>query len=132
MKYASLNQKGFTAVELLITLFVAAAFLATGFQLYTVIIKSGGDSRQMSVASNAAYTNLRELATANPVCSTTPATTTGPLTGTAGLTNPIITKTTSAPHGCPWTNDVMKVEVVIAYGPSSNRQEVRHALYVQR
>lgn len=122
---------GFTAVELLITLFVAAAFLATGFQLYTSIIRSGGDSRQAALASNIAYTNLRALAATTPPCAGNTVTS-YPLTGTTGLTNPIIIKSVSAPHGCPWENNVMLAQVTLQYGPSSNRQEISHALYVQR
>lgn len=125
------RQEGFTAVELLITLFVAAAFLATGFQLYTAIIQRGGDARQMAIASNYAYSSLRSLAATTPACSTTPTVTTTTPT-IAGLTSPTVTQTTSAPHGCPWTNDVMQVQVDVTYGPTNNREEVSHALYVQR
>jgi len=37
------KQAGFSAVELLITLFVAAAFLVAGYSLYNVVIKDGGE-----------------------------------------------------------------------------------------
>jgi len=127
---ATPRQEGFTAVELLITLFVAAAFLGTGFQLYSAIIQRGSDARQMAVASNYAYSSLRSLASTTPTCSTTPAVTTTTPTIT-GLASPTVTQTISAPHGCPWTNDVMQVEVDVTYGPTNNRQEVSHALYVQ-
>lgn len=125
------RQQGFTAVELLITLFVAAAFLGTGFELYTAIIKRGGETRQMATANNYAYSSLRSLAATTPACSTTPTVTTTTPTIT-GLTSPTVTETVSAPHGCPWTNDVMQVQVDVTYGPTNNRQEVSHALYVQR
>ena len=40
----NINQ-GFTTIELLVTLFIAAAFLASGYQLYSVILQDGGDAR---------------------------------------------------------------------------------------
>jgi len=57
-----INQKqaGFTAVELLITLFVAAAFLIAGYQLFSVVIRDGGQTRAESRAANIAYDYLRK------------------------------------------------------------------------
>lgn len=130
MKSPHLKQ-GFTTVELLITLFVAAAFLATGFELYTAIIRNGASTKQMATASNLAYSALRQAAATNPPCSTTPSVTPSTPTGTS-LPNPSMTTTISAPHGCPWTNNVMEVTVSITYGSPSNPQEVSHALFVQR
>ncbi len=45
------RQSGFSAVELLITLFVAAAFLISGYQLYIFAVKDGGTSRTQAAAS---------------------------------------------------------------------------------
>lgn len=53
------EESGFTIVELIITLFVAVAFLVAGYQLYNVIIKDGGQTRAQSRASNVAYDYLR-------------------------------------------------------------------------
>ena len=36
---------GFTAVELLVTLFVAAAFLLAGYQLFNFVIRDGSKNR---------------------------------------------------------------------------------------
>lgn len=134
MKKIRRSQEGFTAVELLITLFVAAAFLVTGFQLYTFILRSGSASYQMALANNAAYVNLRQLASSSPDCASLPSSTSAALTGVTGLTSPTITQTVTAPYGCPWggSNSIMKVEINVTYGPSNNRQGVYHALYVQR
>jgi len=49
------KQSGFTAVELLITLFIAAAFLMSGYQLYGMIIRDGGEARARAKANNIAY-----------------------------------------------------------------------------
>lgn len=59
MKY-SIKQSGFSAVELLITLFIAAAFMISGFQLYAVVIKDGGEARMKANASNIAADYLQK------------------------------------------------------------------------
>jgi prepilin-type N-terminal cleavage/methylation domain-containing protein len=65
------SQAGFSAVELLITLFIAAAFVATGYQLYSVIIQDGEAAREQAKASNIAYDNLRRYSPqATSPCST--------------------------------------------------------------
>lgn len=51
-------QAGFSAVELLITLFIAALFIMMGYQLYGVSISTGGEVRSKAAASNEAYTYL--------------------------------------------------------------------------
>lgn len=54
---------GFTTIELLITLFVGFAFIATFFQLFTIIDQSVAESRRQATASNLAYSNLRKFST---------------------------------------------------------------------
>ena len=51
---------GFTTVELLVTLFIAAAFLMSGYQLYSMIIRDGGEARARAKASNVAYEYLQK------------------------------------------------------------------------
>lgn len=51
--------QGFTAVELLITLFVAALFITSGYQLYAVATADSADIRERSLASNIGYKYLR-------------------------------------------------------------------------
>lgn len=129
------SQQGFSAVELLITLFVAVAFIATGYQLYSTIVKDGGEARFRARASNLAYENLRRASDTTPTCSTTPAVTTPASPSSSGLDNPVITQTISAPQGCSgatWQDRVMKVQITVTYGPQSDRQEVTHALYVSK
>lgn len=50
----SSSQSGFTAVELLVTLFVAAAFLVASYQLYTLVIREGGSTRAEARAASIA------------------------------------------------------------------------------
>ncbi len=121
------SQAGFSAVELLITLFVAVAFIATGYQLYTIIIKNGGEARARARASNIAYDNLRRYApqATNP-CSTAAPSPTPSIPSGSGLSAASITVTLSCPYGT--SLGLTKVQVSIKYG--SPQQEVIHALYV--
>ena len=129
------SQTGFSVVELLITLFVAVAFVATGYQLYSVIVADGGEARFRARASNLAYEELRKATALTPTCSTTTASTILPATSGHGIDTPTITRTLSAPQGCngsTWSDRIMRVEITVAYGPSTERQEVKHALYVAK
>lgn len=51
--------RGFTVVELMITLFVAALFIISGSQLYQTVVFRSGEARKMSEASAIAYEVLR-------------------------------------------------------------------------
>ena len=65
---------GFTAVELVITLFIAAAFLTTGYQLFSLITRDSGESSGKSIVSNVAYDYLQDYKsyTTNPCTASTP------------------------------------------------------------
>lgn len=82
------TESGFTAVELLITLFVAAAFLIASYQLFNLIIKDGGATRSEARAANVAYDYLRQYSTS---ATTIPCTASSPLNASPltidGLTN---------------------------------------------
>lgn len=121
------QQSGFSAVELLITLFVGAAFIATGYQLYSVIIQSSGDARFRAKASNIAYENLRRYSpqATNPCSAVTP-TPTPTVDAASGLSNPVMTVTISCPYGT--SSGTSKVQVSLTYG--SPQQEVAHAIYI--
>lgn len=126
------GQKGFSAVELLITLFIAAAFIGTSYQLYSVVIKDGGVVRMRAKASNIAYDNLRRYApqVTNPCTvftpSPTPSIPAGSLPANASLS---VTPT------CPYAPSggsvaITRIEVKITYG--TPQQEVVHALFVTK
>ena len=92
------KQSGFSAVELLITLFIASVFLLTGFQLYAAILKNGGDARQQSSASNVAADYLQQYtATATSPCTPGTPLLNSPASG-QGLTNATVTVTISCPN----------------------------------
>lgn len=126
MILANRSQTGFSAVELLITLFIAVAFIGTGYQLYSIIINDGGAARMRARASNIAYDNLRRYTpqATNPCSVFTPTPT--PTIPANTLANATITVTVS----CPYTTavSVTKVQVSVRYG--SPQQEVVHALFV--
>lgn len=52
-------QDGFTAVELLITLFIASIFLLSGYQLFVQVNRDGAESDRISRVSNIVYRALR-------------------------------------------------------------------------
>lgn len=52
-------KKGFTAIELLVTLFIAAMALATGYQLYAAIIKESSETRTEVAVGNVAYESIK-------------------------------------------------------------------------
>ena len=118
-------QAGFSAVELLITLFIAAAFIGTGAQLYSVIIQNSDEARMRSIASNIAYNNLRRYAAdaTNPCTTSTP---TATIPANSGLTNASITVTITCPFGV--STPTSRVEAKVLY--NTPQQEAVHALYV--
>ena len=122
------QQSGFTAVELLITLFVAAAFLVTGYQLYSIIIKDSGQTRAQERASNVAYDYLRRYSTnaLNPCNPITPLNSV-PIT-VSGITSATATVTISCPYSSSAT--ISKIDVVILY--NTPQQKVEYATYVNQ
>lgn len=120
------NEAGFSAVELLITLFIAAIFIATGYQLYTVVITSGAEANSQSIASGIAYENIRRYASQvpNPCAPATPSPAATIPANT--LPNPSIDVVLDCPYGNGAT--VGRVMVTVRYG--TPQQEVVHAMYV--
>jgi Tfp pilus assembly protein PilV len=127
MIHSRTSQSGFTAVELLITLFVAAAFLIAGFQLFNLVIRDGGQTRSESRAANVAYDYMRQYAASS---TTIPCTASTPLNGAPitvdGLVNATVTVTiTCLPDAI---ESLSKVEVSLAYNAPT--QTIKYATYV--
>lgn len=118
-------QSGFSAVELLIALFVAAAFLATGYQLYGVIIASSGKARMQAIASSIAIDKARfHAGQATDPCTTRTASPTPTIPSGSGLGNTTISVTIT----CPYTGaHTTQVKVTITYG--SPAEKVNHVIY---
>lgn len=123
---ARIAQTGFSAVELLITLFVGAAFIGAGYQLYGISIKDGSDARLRAQASSIAYSTLRTYSAkaTNPCTNQTP---TATVPAGSGLANPAIAVSITCPYGT--SASVSQISVVVTYG-TTTQSEVTHALYV--
>lgn len=127
------TQAGFSVVELLITLFVAAAFFIAGYQLYSLIIKDGGQTRAEAKASNVAYDYLRRYAATavSPCAASTPLN--NQSISVSGLSSVTITITISCPYaGSSGVNDatsVSKIEATIKF--NTPQKTVRYATYTK-
>lgn len=121
------KQSGFTAVELLITLFIAAAFLMSGYQLYSLIIKDGGEVRATAKASNVVYDYLQRY----KASATNPCTAQTPLTDQSIIVDTLSNTTVTVALTCPFssTMTVTKVQVNLKYG--NPQQTVINSTYVK-
>lgn len=123
-------QAGFSAIELLISLFIAVAFVGAGYQLYSIIITDSGEARLRARATNIAYENMRIYSpqATNPCSAVAPNPTPTPPspTGDFGLPNASITVTFSCPYGTG--NPTSKLLVQVLYG--TPQQKVTHAIFI--
>ena len=132
-------ESGFSAIELLITIFVGVAFLASGYELYSAVIRNGADTRNQTAASNVAYDYMRRNipGVSNPCAASTPVTTT-PVTDTNPSTipaafiklNPTVTVTISCPYGT--ASGTSLVTSTVVYGNTSPTKQVTHAIYATK
>lgn len=109
-----INKKsGFSAVELLITLFIAALFLVAGYQLYNLILQDGGQTRAQSKANNVVYDYLKryESFVSTPCVASTPVN--NETINVSNLENVSITVAIT----CPYTasTSISKISVTINY-----------------
>lgn len=125
-------EAGFSAVELLITLFIAAIFLFAGYQLYSFVVLSSGESSQRAEASRIAYRYLRT--TQDTTVTTSPCTTaTTPVdnqavTGTS-LSQATVTVTVSCPFSSGAAQAIRLVKSTVQYRAPSEMKVVSHAQY---
>jgi Tfp pilus assembly protein PilV len=127
MRFLNRSTQGFSAVELLITLFIATAFVATGYQLYSVVIRDSENAREQAQASNIAYNALRQYSpqATNPCTAVTP-TPTPSIPSGSNLPNPSISVTITCPYGT--SIGITKVTATVSYG--NPQVGVVHALFV--
>ncbi len=120
------KEEGFTAVELLVTLFVAAAFLIAGYQLFSLVIRDGGQTRSESRAGNVAYDYLRRYTSnaTNPCSPQTPLTN-SPITIT-GTVDARVTVEIECPIAA--TPSLSKVTATVSY--NNPVQTVTYSTYV--
>ncbi len=122
------TQRGFTAVELLITLFVAAAFLVAGYSLYNVVIKDGGQTRAQSRASNVAYDYMRRYSAsaAFPCATSTPVNNSS--INVTGLSAVAVTVRIECPQAS--LTSLSKITVTVTY--NTPQQTMVYSTYVKR
>lgn len=123
---------GFSAAELLITLFIAAVFIFAAYQLYSVMTNDAAKVRNQASANNIVYDNLRKISgqAAKP-CSAR-STASGSLS--PGVSLPASPQlpgptTITGKIDCPFSGQpsVSRVTVTLTYG---NPQEtVSHVIY---
>lgn len=121
-------QAGFSAVELLITLFIAAAFLATGYMLYSSIVRDSGATRQRAQASNIAYDYLRRYAAQVPSSCTSST----PLNNASITAEGLAAVRVTVQYSCPQASAIpalTRVQATVRYGSTTEPLEVSHAIY---
>lgn len=129
----STEQSGFTAVELLITLFITTIFLFAGYQLYSTIISSDGAARARAIAGNLTYKFLPfykkgasyEAYIKNP-CEKVSDSLIAEFS-IAGLSNPKVYRAID----CPYANtpSISKVTITVTYNKNPTRK-IMDATYV--
>ena len=127
-----MTAQGFTAIEVLITLFIATVLIGGGYQVYSLVNSSSQEARERSTASNYVYEMLRSMAASAPTtCPAAPAPqdVTSQLPAETGLPQPYAM---TALYSCPYGSghSISQLTVRLLYGPSPQK-EVVHALYVR-
>lgn len=119
--------RGLTTVELMVTLFVGALFIISGYQLYGAISMRASDSREMAEASNIGYEVLRKEGTYQSVSSPC----SSPIQQNIPRTSPQLPGIEVVLSRCKpiASSSLIRVMVVVKYG-SAPKKEVAHATYV--
>ena len=111
------TQKGFSAVELLITLFIASIFLFAGYQLYVQVTKDGADSDQIAKTSNIAYEKMKKQASTITAANPAGCNFTGANQDVVTEATVTYTITTTCPYGAAASADIFLISVR-AYKPN--------------
>ena len=120
--------QGFSTVELLISLFIAAAFIGTGFQLFSAITKDSNEARLRAKATSIANTQLQKSLNAAPV----PCVATAPGAGTAIPTSDLPQATYTVGYSCPYGAAAKTTRVTVAVTYGQTPQTVEAVLDVTR
>ncbi len=122
------KQGGFTIIELLVTLFVAAIFLIAGYQIYTTVIRVDGQTKAQVIAQNTAQDYLERYRTSvpSPCVASTPLTN-SPITVT-GLVNVTISVTVSCPKSGA-ISTLSKIDVLLQYGNQSPQSQIAYSAW---
>jgi Tfp pilus assembly protein PilV len=111
------KELGFSAIELMITLFIAVSFFTAGYQIYSLITSDGFETRSRALANNTAYDYLQRYKP-DSTASCTPS---APLSNQAITVATLTNVTISISITCSQINDinVAKETVTIKYGTPS-------------
>lgn len=122
--------KGLTSVELLVTIFVAVMFLASGYALYLAIVTQSAGVRHRAQADNIAYDYLRryESTVTNPCIASTPVNNVTLTEDSAiGLPTPTVTVAITCPNSS--VTSVSNVTVTVGYTDRGTARSVRQEIY---
>lgn len=123
------DQSGFSAVELLITLLVAAIFLIAGYQLWIQVIDDGARAERDALASGVAYEYAQKHRAASGSCTDTAPNPNNASISITGLTNPTVTVDIDCPYSSAPLNGISRTTATVTYGPSEERRSVHHAVF---
>jgi Tfp pilus assembly protein PilV len=140
MKFQYSRSAGFSAIELLVTLFVASALVLAFYQLFTVIDEGNINAKNSAIASDLASSNLSKypsiasFASSGRTCSNTSVSAhnlvDSPTGSYQGLPGNVAQKVSVIfPKGCT-NEDLAKIESTVTYGPSGSTKTVVQATYV--
>lgn len=132
MKYRN-SQQGFSAVELLITLFIGSMFLISGYLIWGYTQRSSDEGYQDAIASNITYAYLRRYTAS--ACGTALPTDAVPTPAAdiptiSDLLNPRITITISCPTELS-SLGLAKVTSTLTYGSGDTARSITHAVYTK-
>ena len=111
------SNQGFTTVELLISLFIAAAFIATAFQLFSVVTKDSNKAQLRATAAGIINTTIQERSN-NVSATCTPQSDSPTAIPVAQLPQPA---TVTVSYTCPYgqSSKTTRVTAVVSYGTPS-------------
>lgn len=135
------EESGFTIVELLTTIITATLFVGIFYQMFLILVNVNANAKNMTQASDLAYSNMRRYPTAASVITAGyTCTSVASQGGTALITNTTgtnssysdlgsVTETVavSFPYGCTAVYDVVKLVSTVTYGGGL---KISHATYV--
>lgn len=108
------SQQGFSTVELLISLFIAAAFIATGFQLFSVITNDSNEARLRAAAGSVVNSIIQEKMNAvGEICDPVPSPETISIP-----TSKLPQASADVTYNCPYGDEskTTRVKVSVSYG----------------
>ena len=124
-------QEGLTTAELVVTLFVAALFILSGYQFYNAVSLHAANAREMAEASNIAYKILRSdgsqhMPSVTAVCTSSPHITNVTLEANT-LPSPTARILRCRPNA---GSTLLRVTVEVEYGSNTPKRKVVHATYI--